>query len=93
MELQQANEDSGIKGRDAVSRSYHLWVVGQLTITFWEYLDKGASKLSIKATGCAKGIDPGVTKTVADFNKTQHTQYQQTGRTFEFAEGGGGFFA
>jgi hypothetical protein len=35
MKFQRANEDSGTKGRDAVSRSYRLWVVGELTITFW----------------------------------------------------------
>lgn len=51
MKLLRDNEDSGIEGRDAVSRNYNLWVVDESTITFWEYLDEEASKLSIKATG------------------------------------------
>jgi hypothetical protein len=89
MKLQRANEDSGIKGRDTVSRSYHLWVVDKSTITFWEYLDEEASKMSIKATGRATGIGPGVTMAIAEFNKTQRTQQKQTGGALEFADGGG----
>jgi hypothetical protein len=54
-----------------------------------EYHDKEASKFPIKTAGRATGIDPDVAMAIAEFNKTQHAQHQQTGSALEFADGGG----
>jgi hypothetical protein len=42
------------------------------------HLDEGASILPIKETGHSTGIGFDVAITIAEFNKTQRTQHQQT---------------
>ena len=56
IKVQRGFEDGGQDGRDAVSRSYHLWTVDKKNVTFWEYFDEEALRLSIAETGRAVGI-------------------------------------
>jgi hypothetical protein len=87
LQLQRGNEDSGIKGRDPVSRNFGMWSIDEEEITFWESLDVEASKESLNTTGRAVGYGPGVKMTIADFNEKQRTQLAPTGATLEMADG------
>jgi hypothetical protein len=87
LKLRRTSEDSGIKGRDSVCRNYALWTIDENCITFWESIDSEASRVSMKTTGRAVGIGPGVKMTIAEFNEKQRTQLAATGASLEMADG------
>jgi hypothetical protein len=87
LKLRRTNEDSGIKGRDSVCRNYAFWTIDEEYITFWESIDSEASRVSMKTTGRAVGIGPGVKMTIAEFNEKQRTQLMATGASLEMADG------
>lgn len=88
LKLCRGNEDTGFEGRDAVSRSYHIWAIDEEHITYWEYLDVEASKESIRTTGRAVGFGPGLKMTITEFNKTQRTHKEKTtGASLLFGNG------
>ena len=87
LKVNRSMEDSGISGRDPLSRNYGMWTVDDEYIIFWESLDAKASKETLLSTGRAVGYGPGERMSIKEFNKTQRTQVMPTGAALEMQDG------